>query len=109
MKNQNDLIISIVAAVLGIGVSVACFFMKREPVAPAAPSAVVTTALALPAADPVMGNSLPSGGSAGGTGGGGFPGGGFPGGGFPGGGFPGGGRGAGGGSGPQIFGAKGGG
>ena len=77
MKSQNDLIFSIVAAVLGIGFSVAFFFMKREPVAPAAPSQVVTTALTLPTADPVMGNSLPGGSGSGGFGGmgGGFGGG----------------------------------
>jgi hypothetical protein len=74
MRNQNDLIISIVAAVLGIGVSLAFFFMKPDPKQPAAPSAVVTAALAYPAAAPVMANGLPSGGGGGGGmgGGGGF-------------------------------------
>ncbi|AIE85644.1 hypothetical protein [Fimbriimonas ginsengisoli] len=79
MKNQNDLIVMIVAIVLGIGFSLAFFFMKRDPVAPAAPQQVVTTPLALPGADPVMGNSL-SGGGTGGAGGGGFGGFGGPGG-----------------------------
>ena len=63
MKNQNDLIVSIVAAVLGIGFSLAFFFMKRDPIQPAAPQQVVTTALAYPAAVPVMANALPSGGT----------------------------------------------
>lgn len=77
MKNQNDLIISIVAAVLGIGFSIAFFFMKRVPVTPTPPQQVVTTKLALPAADPVMANGLSGGGNAaGGMGGpGGMPGG----------------------------------
>lgn len=76
MKNQNDLIISIVAAVLGIGFSIAFFFMKRDPVTPAAPQAVVTTPLVYPAPLPVMSSGLPS---ASGGGGGGSP---FGGGGF---------------------------
>jgi len=73
MKNQNDLIFSIVAAVIGLGIAIACFFMKGEPVAPPAPQTVVTTtsSLTFPAVEPTMANGLPGGGSSmGGMGGG---------------------------------------
>jgi hypothetical protein len=63
MKNQNDLIVMIVAIVLGIGFSLAFFFMKREPIAPPAPQQVVTTKLQLPAAEPQWANGLPGGGN----------------------------------------------
>jgi hypothetical protein len=68
MKNQNDLIFSIVGAVLGIGFSVAFFFMKRDPVSPPAPQQVVTAQLAYPAAAPVVANGLPGGGGSSGGG-----------------------------------------
>src|SRR4051812_22690755 len=64
MKNQNDLIVMIVAIVLGIGFSLAFFFMKRDPVSPPAPQQVVVTPLALPGAEPVMANTLSGGGNA---------------------------------------------
>ncbi len=70
MKNQNDLIISIVAIVLALIIAGVCFGTKREPIAPAAPEAVNLTAPALPAGDVVMASSLP-GGSGGGAAGGG--------------------------------------
>lgn len=59
MKNQNDLIISIVAIVLALIIAGVCFGTKREPVAPAAPEAVNLAAPALPQGDVVMANSLP--------------------------------------------------
>jgi hypothetical protein len=68
--NQNDLIISIVAVVLGLGFSAAFFFMKRVPIAPAPSPAVITTQPALPVGSVVMANALPGGGSAQGGGGG---------------------------------------
>ena len=75
MKNQNDLIFSIVAGVIGIGFALGFFFTKREPVAPASPQSVITTPVALPAVEPVRANGL-GGGSSQGMGGfgGGFPG-----------------------------------
>jgi len=78
MKNQNDLIVIGVCVVFAIGGALTLFFTKREPVALAAPSSVLTTDPKF--ADntaPVMGDSLPGGGS--GSFGGGF-GGGFAGG-----------------------------
>ena len=64
--NQNDLIISIVAIVLGIGFSVAFLFMKREVVAPQAPVPVNLTPAALPAPGVAYANSLPGASGAGG-------------------------------------------
>src|SRR5687768_10036583 len=73
--NQNDLIISIVAIVLGIGFSVAFLFMKREVVAPQAPVPVNLTPAALPAPGVAYANSLPGASAAGGGMGGGMSGG----------------------------------
>ncbi len=84
MKNQNDLIISIVAIVLALIIAGVCFGTKREPVAPPAPEKVNLTPPALPAGDVVMSNSLP-GASSGAGGGGGFGGRGGAGGGLMGG------------------------
>jgi hypothetical protein len=68
--SQNDLIFSIVAIVLAIGATVTFFFTKREPIAPQAPTAVVTTDPALPPSGVQFANSLPTGGNqAGGMGG----------------------------------------
>ncbi|MGV3618670.1 MAG: hypothetical protein ACO1SV_25385 [Fimbriimonas sp.] len=72
MKNQNDLIFSIVAAVIGIGFAAGFYFTKREPIAPPAPQTVPTAAVALPAPEPARSNGLSGGGNAAG----GFPGGG---------------------------------
>jgi hypothetical protein len=80
MKNQNDLIISIVAGVLAIGISIALFLTKREPFVPAPAPQVNTTAVTLPAGDVKFSASLPGGGSGGGAAGGGNP---FGGGGNP--------------------------
>ena len=71
MKNQNDLIISIVAGVLAIGISIALFLTKREPFVPAAAPQVNTAAVSLPAGDVKFSASLPGGG--GGAAGGGNP------------------------------------
>lgn len=92
MKNQSDLIVTIVAVLcmlIGVGV---CFGTKKEATTQAPPEKVVLTPLQLPTANVVMAPSLPGAGSgsagpAGAPGGGigrggpmGFPG---PGGGGP--------------------------
>jgi len=69
MKNQNDLIISIVAVVLALIIAGVCFGTKREPATIPAPEKVVLTAPTLPAGDVVMVNALPSGSSSGAGGG----------------------------------------
>ena len=71
MKNQNDLIVIGVCGVLAIAAALIMFFTKREPVAPAPGSPVVTTSLAYPqGGEPALGLALPAGsGSAGGMGG----------------------------------------
>lgn len=71
MKNQNDLIFSIVFGVLGLvafGIAIAT---KPEVPSIAAPPTITTTDAALPATAVVYGMALPNGGTAGGTGGGG--------------------------------------
>lgn len=80
MKNQNDMIIAIVAIVLGlIGFAVA-FFTQRDVNPVPAPEQVVTSDPVLQGADVRMANSLPTaanqndpftGGGTGGSGGGG--------------------------------------
>lgn len=69
MKDQTNLIISIVCGVLAIGVAIACYATKREPASPAPAPKVITTAVALPAATVSYTNGL-SGGSGGAGGGG---------------------------------------
>lgn len=59
MKNQNDLIVSIVSVVLALIVAGVCFGTKREPVAPAAPEQVLVAPPAMPATAVKMGNALP--------------------------------------------------
>lgn len=89
MKNQNDLIFSIVAVVIGLGFALGFFFTKREPPQPQPPTTVPTQKVALPDPAPTMTNAL-SGGSNQAGGYGGFPGGGpSMGGGRPGVGMPG--------------------
>lgn len=69
MKNQSDLIVTVVAVLcmlIGVGVF---FGTRREAIKPPPPEAVVQSPLQLPAANVVMANSL-SGGNAGGGGGG---------------------------------------
>lgn len=68
MKNQNDLIISIVAIVLALIIAGVCFGTKREPATIAAPEKVVLTPPVLPQGDVVMTNALPGGGSTSGGG-----------------------------------------
>lgn len=65
MKNQNDLIISIVAIVLALIIAGVCFGTKREPIAPAAPETVNLAPATLPQGDVVMASSLPGAGSTG--------------------------------------------
>jgi hypothetical protein len=76
MKNQNDLIISIVAIVLALIIAGVCFGTKREPVAPPAPEKVNLTPAKLPQGDVVWANALPGGGGGGAGGPAGFGGGG---------------------------------
>lgn len=69
MKNQTDLIVTIVAVlIMLIGVGV-CFGTQPKAQAHTPPEKVITTPAALPAADVVMATSLP-GASGGGAGGG---------------------------------------
>jgi putative polyketide hydroxylase len=64
MKNQNDLIVSIVCGVLMLGGIATLYFTKREPLTPgAAPKANLTPA-ALPAGTIPMTNGLPGGSNA---------------------------------------------
>ncbi|MCC7230776.1 MAG: hypothetical protein IT203_10315 [Fimbriimonadaceae bacterium] len=65
MKNQNDLIISIVAIVLALIIAGVCFGTKREPIAPPAPETVNLAPATLPQGDVVMASSLPGAGSTG--------------------------------------------
>lgn len=61
MKNQNDMIISIVAIVLGLIGFCIGFFTKRQPSAAPSPETVVLTPPALQGAEVKMANSLPAG------------------------------------------------
>jgi len=70
MKNQNDLIVSIVAGVFAVGFAIAFYLTKREPFVPPAVTKVNNAKLALPAADISYSNSLAGAGGAGGAGGG---------------------------------------
>jgi len=64
MKNQNDLIISIVCGVLAIGGITALYFTKRVPETPSAVSKANVTAPVLPASSTKMTNGLAGGGTA---------------------------------------------
>ena len=67
MKNQTDLIVTIVAVLLmliGVGV---CYGTKGEATKPAPPEQVVTTKLQYPAGTVVMASALPGAGSGGGA------------------------------------------
>jgi len=70
LKNQNDLIISIVCGVLAIGAAITFYFTKREPVAPAPPESVPTARAQLQPGAVVYADSLPGGSSSGPGGGG---------------------------------------
>lgn len=60
MKNQNDMIIAVVAIVLGlIGFAIA-IFTQREVINPPAPEQVVTSEPVIQGADVRMANSLPA-------------------------------------------------
>jgi len=62
MKNQNDLICIVVCSVLAVVGAVVMFFMKREPVAPAPPQAVLTADPTYPTGGATTwANSLPGG------------------------------------------------
>lgn len=84
MKNQNDLIFSIVFGVLGLVAAGIAFGTKPEPPTIPPPPTINVADAALPTTAVVYGNALPGGTTAGGTAGGPGGPGGFPGG-FPGG------------------------
>lgn len=68
MKNQSDLIVTVVAVLcmlIGVGVF---FGTRKEAVKPAPPEAVVQAPLQMPAANVVMASSLPGGGGGGASG-----------------------------------------
>ncbi len=67
--SQTDIIVASVFIVISLGLTTAFWFMKREPVAPAAPTPVVLTPPALPAGEVAFANALPGGGGGGGGGG----------------------------------------
>ncbi|MBS1707293.1 MAG: hypothetical protein JSS65_01080 [Armatimonadetes bacterium] len=68
MKNQNDIIAIIVAAVLAIGASCYFIFAHRKPETPASPTPVPTAATKVPEGSLALANSLPGGGGGGGGG-----------------------------------------
>lgn len=68
MKNQNDLIISIVCGVLAIGGITTLYFTKREPQTPSAVTKANVTTPVIPAGSTKMTNGLAGGGAAGGGG-----------------------------------------
>lgn len=69
MKNQNDLIVSIVCGVLALGGIATLYFTKREPQTPAAAPKATLTAPAVPTATVPRLSALPGGvgGAAGGA------------------------------------------
>jgi len=81
VKNQSDLIVTVVAVLcmlIGVGVF---FGTRKEAVKPQPPAAVVLSPLQMPAANVVMASSLPGASGGGAMGGGGGGRGGFGGGG----------------------------
>ena len=64
MKNQNDLIISIVCGVLAIGGITTLYFTKRVPETPSAVTKANVTAPVLPAGSTKITNGLAGGGTA---------------------------------------------
>jgi hypothetical protein len=70
MKNQNDLIISIVCGVLAIGGITTLYFTKRDPQTPSAVTKANVTTPVIPAGSTKMTNGLAGGGAAAGGGGG---------------------------------------
>lgn len=71
MRNQNDLIFSIVAVVLAVIVSAVLYATKPDVPPPVAVTPIDTTPAALPQGDVAMANSLPNAAQAQGGGGGG--------------------------------------
>ena len=63
MKNQNDMIFSIVAVVLALIVAGVLFATQPEVPAQVAVAPITTTPAALPGADVVMANNLPGAGA----------------------------------------------
>lgn len=59
MKNQNDLIVMIAAAVVSLGVGLGFFFSRRTPVAPAPPAPINTADAKAAEGAVVYANSLP--------------------------------------------------
>jgi hypothetical protein len=78
MKNQNDLIWSIVSLVLALIVFGVCWGTMKMPIAPAPPAPVNTSAPTYPTSTVVMDNALPNAGNSGDQAGGGRGGGGGP-------------------------------
>jgi hypothetical protein len=70
MKNQNDIIISVVALVLVGIVFLVAFFTKHDPVMAPAPEVIDTKMPPMPASDIVQADALPGGQGSGGGGGG---------------------------------------
>lgn len=70
MKNQTDLIISIVSGVIAVGLGIAMFATQRQPATPEAAPTVELGAVPLPKAETMVtySNSLSGGGTAGGRG-----------------------------------------
>jgi len=85
MKNQNDLICIVGCGLVALIAAVVMFFMKRDPISPPAPTAVITATPTYPAGTVVMAPALSGGSSMAGGGGFGGPGGPPPGMGGPGG------------------------
>jgi len=70
MKNQNDLIFTIVAIIVAIGALAGTYFTKPDPETFAPPAKVVTTDPQYPAGSVTYAPSLPGSGNQGGGGGG---------------------------------------
>jgi len=70
LKNQNDLIISVVSLVLAAIIITVFYFTKADPKMAPTAEVVNTGPLAMPAADVKMANALPGGSSQGSGGGG---------------------------------------
>ncbi|MCU0317509.1 MAG: hypothetical protein MUC92_13060 [Fimbriimonadaceae bacterium] len=64
MKNQNDIILCIVAFVFAVGLSAVFFFNKKQPQQLPEPAKVITTPATVSAGAVVFANSLPNAGSA---------------------------------------------
>jgi len=59
MKNQNDIIVSGIAAVVMLIVVLVSFFTKRDPVVPQAPAPIDTKMPAIPPPGVVLADALP--------------------------------------------------